>query len=118
MCRKCESNKQAFEYLNKIAKNYMTMKEIESKHLTELAQAVHDQRLWEQFKNINDAQPVFAGDLISKEDKRKLCDLKLIMHYEDEDLEMPGYAKGTGGYVMTELGKRVHSRFYEMFLLN
>jgi hypothetical protein len=65
----------------------------------------NDFGLFEQLIAIAKHQPVFAGDLISKPEKKKLLDLGWIIYYEDEDLKIKGYEKGTGGYCITELGK-------------
>lgn len=61
--------------------------------------------LFEQLDQIARFQPVWDGDLIHKGAKQELVNLKWIFRYQDKDLKIPGYKKGTGGYVLTELGK-------------
>jgi hypothetical protein len=46
----------------------------------------------EEIKNIADNQPVFSGNVLSKESAHSLCEKKLAMIYEGE-------------YVLTEAGK-------------
>ncbi len=65
------------------------------------------QNLFDQLLQIKDHQPVFAGDLIHKNAKNELIKLNWIMYYEDDDFQINGYAKGIGGYVLTELGKKI-----------
>jgi len=64
--------------------------------------------LLEQLKQIHNNQPVWSGDLINKAAKDELIKLGLVMWYEDADLKIDGYAKGVGGYVLTELGKETY----------
>lgn len=60
-----------------------------------------DKNLEEEFELIGLYQPVFAGDVLSKEDSRQLIELGLAMKYE-------------GDYVLTEKGKELFiSKFGE-----
>lgn len=65
-----------------------------------------DINLFEQLIQIAKQQPVFAGDLIHKQAKDELVKRKWVMYYKDDDIKINGYAKGVGGYVLTELGKQ------------
>jgi len=49
-------------------------------------------RLMEQFENIAEASPVFAGDLISKTDAKRLIDGGLVTKNDE------------GSYILTALG--------------
>lgn len=64
-----------------------------------------NKELLEQLNQIYKNQPVFSGDLISKNAKNELLDLKLIMYYQDSDFKFGKYNYNVGGYVLTELGK-------------
>ena len=67
-----------------------------------------EENLFEQLEQIYKHQPVFAGDLIHKQAKQELVKRGWVMYYEDDDLKIPRYAKGVGGYVCTELGKKIY----------